>query len=42
MSSYWESDAQFPVCDWQSEVVKDDTRLGYWQWVDEQRKLVEA
>lgn len=22
-----------PVADWKHEVINDDTRLGYWEWV---------
>ena len=33
----WAEDPQFPVMDWKSEVSNDDTRLGYFDWVDEQR-----
>lgn len=35
---FWGSDADFPVADWQYEVANDDTRLGYWEWVDAQRE----
>lgn len=34
----WASDAQFPVSDWQTEVANGDTRLGYLDWVEQQRE----
>ncbi|MGX1201105.1 hypothetical protein [Marinobacter sp. MBR-105] len=36
--NFWGSDPQFPVADWQQEVANDDTRLGYWDWVQVQRE----
>lgn len=33
----WTSDNEFPWVDWQSEVANDDTRLGYAEWVVNQR-----
>lgn len=29
----WAVHPDHPVADWQAEVVNDDTRLGYWDWV---------
>lgn len=29
----WSSHPRYPVAGWQRRVVKDQTRLGYWQWV---------
>lgn len=29
----WGSCEDFPRRDWKSEVVNDDTNLGYWDWV---------
>ena len=32
----WDEDPNYPVADWQYDVSNDDTRLGYWEWVDAQ------
>lgn len=37
MNENWTSDSEFPWVDWQSEVASDDTRLGYAEWVVNQR-----
>ncbi len=37
----WGSDEKYPVADWQFEVANDDTRLGYWDWVEHQREAEE-
>jgi len=36
MSDYghWDSDPRFPVEDWKAEVANDETRTGYWAWVE--------
>lgn len=34
----WDVDPEFPVEDWRAEVQNDETRLGYWDWVDAQRE----
>lgn len=34
----WGEDAEYPVDDWKYEVANDDTRRGYWDWVDSQRE----
>ncbi len=34
----WGSDPDFPVADWQYEVANDDTRQGYWEWVEQNRE----
>lgn len=31
--SHWDEDPQHPVSDWREQVVNDDTRLGYQDWV---------
>ena len=36
--SIWDDDPDHPVADWQYEVANNDTRLGYWQWVEAQRE----
>ncbi len=35
--SHWEDDAEFPSEDWKCEVANSDTRLGYREWVEQQR-----
>jgi hypothetical protein len=37
--SVWDDDEQFPIEDWRSEVINDDTRLGYWEWVYHGRQI---
>ena len=32
---HWGQDPNYPVSDWQSEIMNDDTRLGYWEWAYE-------
>ena len=36
---YWEPDTEYPVCDWKAEVAADETRLGYWDWIEAQHEL---
>ena len=31
---HWDSDPRFPVEDWEAEVANDETRTGYWAWVE--------
>jgi hypothetical protein len=31
---HWGSHPDYPVTDWQAEVANDETRLGYWVWVE--------
>lgn len=35
----WDTDDEFTIEDWKYEVSNDDTRLGYWDWVEIQREL---
>lgn len=35
---HWGEDSTYPVSDWQEEVGRDDTRLGYWDWVRGQQE----
>lgn len=35
--SHWDDYTDFPVSEWRMEVVEDNTRLGYLEWVDHQR-----
>jgi hypothetical protein len=37
--NYWAEDPDWPVQDWQAEVSNDDTRLGYWPWVENMKTL---
>lgn len=32
-NDYWANDPEHPVGDWKYEVENNDTRLGYWEWV---------
>jgi hypothetical protein len=38
----WADDPEYPSSDWRAEVANDDTRLGYWQWVANQREMSET
>lgn len=31
---HWGCDPRHPVSDWQHEVSEDETRLGYWDWLE--------
>lgn len=31
---HWGEHPDHPVDDWQHEVLGDETRLGYWEWVE--------
>ena len=31
---YWEPYPGHELADWRSEVANDDTRQGYWEWVE--------
>ncbi len=33
----WGEDAKYPVSDWQLEVANNNTRLGYWDWVNKKK-----
>ncbi len=33
----WGQHPDYPVADWQAEIENNDTRLGYWEWVEHQR-----
>ncbi len=35
--SHWDDDPTYPPADWQYEVEAGDTRLGYADWVQQQR-----
>ena len=35
----WASDEDYPVEAWQYEVSEDNTRLGYWDWVQHQKDM---
>lgn len=34
----WSEHPIYRVQDWKHEVMNDDTRLGYWEWVEHQRE----
>jgi hypothetical protein len=34
---WWGEDKDFPLADWRYAVANDDTRLGYWEWVEASR-----
>jgi hypothetical protein len=36
----WGEHPNYPVADWKHEIANDDTRLGYWDWVE--HRLEEA
>lgn len=35
----WAAAEDYPVEQWQHEVAEDNTRLGYWEWVQHQRRM---
>lgn len=35
---YWKEHPDHPVEDWKYEVINDDTRQGYWEWVHEREQ----
>lgn len=35
---YWSEVPEYPVSDWQAEVANDDTRQGYWEWVESKKE----
>lgn len=39
--SYWDEHPDYPIEDWKYEVANDDTRRGYWEWVDSQIEQAE-
>lgn len=41
-TDHWIEDLPYPMSDWQSAVREDETRLGYWAWVEAQRDLTET
>ena len=32
--NYWAEHPKFPLKDWQYSVANNDTRVGYWEWVN--------
>ena len=34
--NYWGENERFPLQDWKLEVSENNTRLGYWDWVQVQ------
>lgn len=39
MVSHWDEASDYPVSDWKYEVQNDDTRLGYREWVENERAM---
>lgn len=37
-ADYWGQDDEHSVSDWQAEISDNETRLGYWDWVEAQRE----
>jgi hypothetical protein len=33
---YWGSHVDYPLEDWRADVMNGYTRLGYWEWVEDQ------
>lgn len=40
--SHWDVLPEYPVEDWKYEVANDDTRLGYAEWVENQKEMEEV
>jgi hypothetical protein len=36
---YWGEDGEYLLESWRYEIANNDTRLGYWEWVEGQRDL---
>lgn len=36
--NHWGEDPAYPVRDWRYQAGNNDTRLGYWDWVDGERE----
>jgi hypothetical protein len=36
---FWGAHPEYPVADWQYEVGNDETRLGYWEWVQNEIEM---
>lgn len=37
--NHWEENADYPIADWKYEVANDDTRLGYWDWIENREEM---
>jgi hypothetical protein len=37
---YWGQHPEHPLEDWQTLVANDETRRGYWEWVEAQMQFV--
>ena len=35
----WQQDPEYPLSDWQHEVSNNETRQGYWEWVNHQKGI---
>lgn len=31
---HWDENSEYPLSDWKEEVANNETRLGYWDWID--------
>jgi hypothetical protein len=40
-ASHWDEHPKYPLEDWKYEVVNEDTRLGYWEWVNSKIEAIE-
>jgi len=38
-NTYWDPDPNYPVEDWKAEVAANETRLGYWDWIESKHEL---
>ena len=38
-NGHWDDDNEYTIDQWKGEVQDDDTRLGYWDWVECRRTL---
>ena len=36
---HWGEDPDYPLADWKYQVANDDTRLGYWEWVESEKEF---
>lgn len=32
--NFWDEYPDYPLEDWKYEVANNDTRLGYWEWIE--------
>ena len=41
MLNHWDENPDYPVANWKLEVANDETRLGYWDWVEDRQETAE-